>query len=101
MKVHSHRRPSEPAFGVASARGVTVVWCYLGFVAAWAALFADNPPVRSIIEAERAHNGFPNYSTIDTNLSATQINLLANLTAWSVNEAETTQVFSQLFRTTG
>ena len=91
----------NPWFGVASAREVTVVWCYLGFVTAWAALFANNQPVLAIIEAERAANGFPNYSTLDTQLSATQINLLANLTAWSVNEVEEkTRAFSQLFRST-
>jgi hypothetical protein len=91
----------NPWFGVTSAREVTVVWCYLGFVTAWAALFADNQPVLAIIEAERAANGFPNYSTLDTHLSATQINLLANLTAWSVNKAEERmQVFSRLFRAT-
>jgi len=88
-------------FGVTAAREVTVVWCYLGFVTTWADLFANNAPVQSIIEAERSTNGFPNYSTLKTNLSATQINLLANLTAWCVNEAEErTQVFSQLFRAT-
>jgi hypothetical protein len=38
--------------------------------------------------------------TLNTNLSATQINLLANLTAWSVNEAERASgVFSSLFTT--
>ena len=87
-------------FGVSSAREVTVVWYYLGSVTTWAELFASNAPVRAIIEAERSTNGFPNYSTLDTNLSATQINLLANLAAWSVNEAERAQAFSQLFRAT-
>jgi hypothetical protein len=85
-------------FGVASGREVTMVWYYLGFVASWAGLFDNNKPVQAIIETERQTNNFPNYRTIDTNLSATQINLLANLTAWSVNEAERTQVFSGLFR---
>jgi hypothetical protein len=89
-------------FGVTSAREVTVVWYYLSFVAEWEALFANNPPVRAIIELERSTNSFPNYSTLNTNLSATQINLLANLTAWSVNEAErATGVFSSLFKTAG
>ena len=40
-------------------------------------------PVRAIIELERSTNSFPNNSTLNTNLSATQINLLANRTAWS------------------
>ncbi|MBV8459062.1 MAG: hypothetical protein JO122_20910 [Acetobacteraceae bacterium] len=86
-------------FGVPPGREVTVVWYYLSFVAEWEALFADNQPVRAIIEAERLANDFPNYSTLNTNLSATQINLLANLTAWSVNEVEgVTGVFSSLLK---
>lgn len=84
-------------FGVTSAREVTVIWSYLGFVTSWAALFANNQSVQAIIEAERSNNGFPNYSTLDTNLSATQINLLANLTSWCVGEAKGAKVFSQLF----
>src|SRR5689334_17357180 len=40
----------NPWFGVTAAREVTVVWHYLGFVAAWAALFDNNPPVQAIIE---------------------------------------------------
>jgi hypothetical protein len=93
---------TNPWFGVTSAREVTVVWFYLGLVADWEALFGDNPPVRAIIEFERSTNGFPNYSTLNTNLSATQINLLANLTAWSVNEAERMSgVFSSLFKMAG
>lgn len=97
--VFSQRLSARPNkwFGIAAAREVTVVWNYLGYVRNWAALFDDNKPVQAIIEAERATNGFPNYSTIDTNLSATQINLVANLTAWSVNEAEKARAFSRLF----
>jgi hypothetical protein len=60
---------------------------------------ADNQPVRAIIELERSTNSFPNYSTLNTNLSATQINLLANLTAWSTDTAERDSgIFSSLFR---
>jgi hypothetical protein len=84
-------------FGITAARKVTVVWNYLGFVGKWAELFDHNRPVQAIIETERAANAFPNYSTLMTNLSTTQINLLANLTAWSVNEAEGSRAFSQLF----
>ena len=87
-------------FGVTSAREVSVVWSYLSFVTEWEALFANNQPVQAIIELERSANSFPNYSTLNTNLSATQINLLANLTAWSVNEAEWAGgVLSPLFKT--
>jgi hypothetical protein len=98
--VFSQRLAARPNqwFGITAAREVTVVWNYLGYVGNWAALFGHNKPVQAIIEAERATKGFPNYSTLDTNLSATQVNLLANLAAWSVNEAEeTTRAFSELF----
>jgi hypothetical protein len=89
-------------FGVTDAREVTVVWSYLSFVAEWEAQFVNNQSVRAIIEVERSTNGFPNYSTLLTNLSATQINLLANLTAWSANEAERASgVFSSLFKAAG
>jgi hypothetical protein len=87
-------------FGVTSGRAVTVVWFYLSFVTEWEALFANNQPVRAIIQLDRSTNSFPNYSTLDTNLSPTQINLLANLTAWSVNEAERADgILSSLFNT--
>jgi hypothetical protein len=79
------------------AREVTVVWFYLAFVTQWGALFSE--PVRMIIEGERMANGFPNYSTLTTNLTATQINLRASLTAWSAAEAEgVTGVLSSLFK---
>jgi hypothetical protein len=84
-------------FGIKAAREVAVVWHYLDFVGKWAALFDHNKPVQALIETERATNNFPNYSTFQTNLSATQINLLANLTAWSVNEAEGARTLSRLF----
>jgi hypothetical protein len=45
---------------VPSARDVSVVWCYLSFVTEWKALFANNQPVRAIIELERSANSFPN-----------------------------------------
>src|SRR4051812_26215812 len=89
-------RPNQ-WFGITSAREVTVVWSYLGYVGKWAAVFDHNKSVQAIIGAERATKGFPHYSTLDTNLSATQINLLANLTAWNVYEAERSGAFSQLF----
>jgi hypothetical protein len=86
-------------FGVSGAREVTVVWFHLGFVDSWRALFAANPAVLAIIAAERANSNFPNYSTLDTHLSATQINLLADLTAWSVESAG--QTFAALFEPAG
>ena len=79
-----------------------MVWFYLSFVNEWKELFDNNQPVQAIIEFEQSNNRFPNYSTLETNLSATQINLLSNLTAWSVDAAEgASNVLSSLFKTTG
>ena len=69
----------NPWFGVASAREVTVVWCYLGFVTGMGGAVRQQPTRAGDHRSRAAANGFPNYSTLDSQLSATQINLLANL----------------------
>jgi hypothetical protein len=86
-------------FGVAARSSpMTVVWVYLNYASDWAALFADNVPVQSAIASELATNQFPHYSTFSTELTATQINLLAHFSSWSVVTAdEQKQVFSSLF----
>lgn len=82
-------------FGIAGGKSVTVVWCYLNFAQSWANLFADNPPVAKLVADTRASSNLPHYNTLHTSLSATQVNLLANLTCWAVtNQAAT---FTQLF----
>ena len=91
-------------FGVQDGRTVTVVWCYLSYVTAWAALFKDNSAVARLIAAAVSQDNFPHYNTLDTSLSATQINLLANLTGWYVVSADADSghgVFSNLFTATG
>ena len=41
-------------------------------------------------------NNFPHYGTLDTELTATEINLLANFTAWVILSAPT--AFTALFQ---
>jgi hypothetical protein len=41
-------------------------------------------------------NSFPHYGTLDTELTATEINLLANFTAWVILSAPT--AFTELFQ---
>ena len=89
-------------FGIAGGKTVTVVWCYLNAVSAWTSLFQNNPSVAAIIATAVTKANFPHYSTFDTGLSATDINLLSNLTAWCVVSADTSnQTFSRLFATGG
>ncbi len=88
-------------FGV-QAGSVTVVWCHLNYVSAWANLFKNNPGVAAFIRNDVAQNNFPNYPTVNTNLSATQVNLMSNLTAWSiVAEEQANKTFSTLFKSFG
>jgi hypothetical protein len=85
-------------FGIAGGKTVTVVWCYLSAVSAWTNLFQNNPAVAAIIANAVSQDSFPHYNTIDTSLSATEINLMSGLTAWCVVSAETTNhTFSNLF----
>ena len=89
-------------FGIAGGKTVTVVWCYLSAVSAWTDLFQNNPDVAAIIANEVSGMNFPHYNTIDTSLSATEVNLLSGLTAWCVVSAETaTHAFSNMFRSNG
>ena len=77
---------ANPWFGVAAGRQITVLWVYLERVKAW----YDQLPsaVQSILGPFNSMaNNFPHYNTFSTQLSPTQINLLANLTGWIVMNA--------------
>lgn len=85
-------------FGVQAKSQVTIVWCYLNFCYGWLDLFSNNQAVTALIKREIAEDSFPNYKTLNTNLDATQVNLMSNLAAWMIVQEETTnQTFSNLF----
>ena len=75
-------------FGVAANRNVTVLWVYLERVKAWYDQLSTD--VQNILGPfDAMMSGFPHYSTIfGTQLSPTEINLLANLTGWVVMNAQ-------------
>jgi hypothetical protein len=75
-------------FGVAANRNVTVLWVYLERVKAW--YDELSPAVQNILGPfDSMMSGFPHYSTIfATQLSPTEINLLANLTGWIVMNSQ-------------
>ncbi|MEM8931884.1 MAG: hypothetical protein AAGE94_11960 [Acidobacteriota bacterium] len=74
----------NPWFGVRGGRRVTVLWFNLQPVADWRDALA--PDVRALLDTEPFAD-FPNYPTDESPLSPHQINLLAQLTAWSLGEA--------------
>ncbi|NIA70872.1 hypothetical protein HBA54_19925 [Pelagibius litoralis] len=79
-------------FGVAK-RDVTVVWVYTNAVETWVSLL--RPDVQKLVAASA---DFPHYGTLDTNLSAPQVNLLASLTAWCVGDPSNSKNFVGLFK---
>ena len=89
---------ANPWFHVQAGRSVTVLWVYLERVHAWYEQLA--PEVRDLLGPfDHMLNNFPHYGTLDTELTATEINLLANFTAWVIVSAPT--AFTALFQPAG
>lgn len=70
-------------FGIAAGRTVNVLWVYLEKTKDWYdALPAD---IQALLGPFHNMNGnFPHFSTFQTELTATQINLISNLSCWTV-----------------
>lgn len=80
-------------FGVAPKDNITCVWVYTSTVSDWENLL--NADVKSALYGLKH---FPNYGTLDTELSPTEINLLASLTAWSLANDNNKALFIDLYR---
>ena len=82
--------------GVPAGVEVLVTWNYLSMATTWVA------QLPSSIQADLAegdsgpYKGFPHYSTSDISLTASQVNLLANMATWVVehNQEAYTEVFA-------
>ncbi len=89
-------------FGIQSRTSVTIVWCYLNLIQPWVTQFANNMTVASFIANDINLNGFPNYQTVNTNLSAAQVNLMSNLAAYAVVQDDAAnKTFTNLFQQFG
>ena len=80
-------------FGVVARDEVTCLWIYTSTVTDWENLL--NKDVKSALDGLKS---FPNYATLDTQLSPLEINLLASLTAWSVANANSKELFIDLYK---
>ena len=80
-------------FGVAARECITCIWVYTSTVSDWEKQL--NTDVKSALDGLKH---FPNYGTLDTELSPTEINLLASLTAWSVANDNNKTLFIDLYR---
>ncbi|MDA8016527.1 MAG: hypothetical protein MPN21_03680 [Thermoanaerobaculia bacterium] len=68
-----------------SQRQIEILWFYLDRVRDWYDQL--QPEVQAILgdfDDPNSYSGFPNYSTFKTHLTATELNLMAHLTAWCV-----------------
>jgi hypothetical protein len=83
-------------FNVAGGATVTVVWVYLNYANNWYNAISDSY-VKGVVDIEYEMYDFPNYNTLNTELSATQINLLSNFSSWMVQDPENAAVFTALY----
>jgi hypothetical protein len=80
---------TNPWFNVTAGRQVTVLWFYLERVQAWYNQLSQE--VQDLLGPfDSMMNNFPHYGTLNTELSPTEINLLANLTSWVLMNAQPT-----------
>lgn len=81
-------------FGVRAGKKVQVLWIYNNFINDWYQQLSE------VVRTEIFNNDpvhyyhFPHYSTLDTQLTPTQINLLASQTSWSVVKGSPTEILN-------
>ena len=86
--------------GPDDAKGkINIVWYYNNAARDW--YEGLNEEVQQLLgdfDNPSSFNSFPHYSTISSHLTKTEINLLANFTAWSVADPSNSEVFTGLFK---
>jgi hypothetical protein len=86
-------------FGVKGGRTVNVLWVYPNRAQDWFQQLS--PEVQALLapfDDPKTGDYFPHYSTLETDLTATQINLLANFTAWMVAAPENARQFLGMYQ---
>jgi hypothetical protein len=82
-------------FRVRANRRVRVLWVYLQNAAHW---YSQLPwDVRLVMDGLIVFQNFPHYNTLNTELSAAEVNLMSNLAAWSVAAPENAVKFTAMF----
>jgi hypothetical protein len=89
---------ANPWFSIAGGKTVGVLWVYKNRVRDWYQRLS--PEVQGILgdfDDPESFSGFPHYSTFNTELNATQINLLASLSAWDVAGEENAELILSMY----
>lgn len=85
-------------FGVSGGRQVELLWVYNNRVRDWYQLLSSE--VQQLLgdfDDPDSFHGFPDYSTINTDLTATEINLLTSLSAWVVAGSDVARRFVEMY----
>ena len=84
--------------GIKGGKPVGVLWVYNNRVRDW--YDALSPTVQAILgnfDDSDSFKGFPHYSTFDTRLDPTEVNLLASLSAWVVASDPSADLFRAMY----
>lgn len=80
-------------FGVAARDTISCIWVYTSKVTDWENLL--NKDVKAALDGLKT---FPNYGTLNTELTPTEINLLSSLSAWSIANDNNKKLFIDLYQ---
>ncbi|MFC1749825.1 hypothetical protein ACFL2V_13580 [Pseudomonadota bacterium] len=83
-------------FGVPKGKKINVLWVYLNFINDWYTQLPKTVQDEVFDNNPRAFNGFPNYGTLSTQLTPTEVNVLASMTSWNVIQGAP-ELFKQMY----
>ena len=89
-------------FGIRGGKSVGVLWVYNNRVRDW--YNALRPEVQAILgdfDDPESFKAFPHFSTIDTRLDPTEVNLLSSLSAWVVAAQQNSDLFLGMYQDPG
>ena len=81
-------------FGIRPGKPIKILWVYNNLINDWYQQLSDSVRQQIFNNDPTQYYQFPHYSTYDTQLTATQINLLASQTAWSVVKGSPSEILS-------
>lgn len=81
-------------FNITGGKNIRILWVYNNFINDWYEQLSDSVRQEIFNNDPYSYYNFPNYSTIDSQLTPTQINLLAAQTSWSVCKGSANEILS-------
>ena len=85
------------AAAVARRASVRVPWEVVDAVGDFSVAQIADASVRTVVDQQHERSAFPNYNTLSTELTPTQINLLSNFSSWMVQDPANAAAFTALY----